>query len=107
MQTSCIHYISVGAGRFLEQDVQVFEETMNLNYFGTLRVIKAFLPSMVIRGRGEVVLVSSAAAVCGTMQNCQPLQDAAWCHLRTACHRCHNCNGASSPGLMPPVATAC
>ncbi|CAL5221529.1 g3737 [Coccomyxa viridis] len=52
-------------GRFLEQDVQVFEETMNLNYFGTLRVLKAFLPGMVRRGEGEVVLVSSAAAVCG------------------------------------------
>lgn len=58
--------VSVVAGRFLEQDVQVAEETMNLNYFGTLRVLKAYLPGMVRRGKGEVVLVSSAAAVCGT-----------------------------------------
>lgn len=54
------------AGRFLEQDLHVFEETMELNYFGTLRTIKAFLPAMVKRRQGEVVLVSSAAAVCGT-----------------------------------------
>ncbi len=75
---------SVAAGRFLEQDVQVFEETMNLNYFGTLRVLKAFLPGMVRRGEGEVVLVSSAAAVCGTICTARPFQDAAWYHLRTA-----------------------
>lgn len=53
------------AGRFLEQDVKVFEDTMQLNYFGTLRIVKAFLPGMVKRKQGEVVLVSSAAAVCG------------------------------------------
>ena len=38
---------------------------MQLNYFGTLRVLKAFLPGMVKKGHGQVVLVSSAAAVCG------------------------------------------
>ena len=65
--------MSVGAGRFLEQDVQVSEDTMNLNYFGTLRVLKAFLPGMVKKGSGEVVLVSSAAAVCGTGLCCSPL----------------------------------
>ncbi len=53
------------AGRFLEQDLHIFEETMELNYFGTLRTVKAFLPAMVRRKQGEVVLVSSAAAVCG------------------------------------------
>lgn len=58
MQCQCV-------GRFLEQDLHVFEETMELNYFGTLRTIKAFLPAMVKRRQGEVVLVSSAAAVCG------------------------------------------
>ena len=43
------------------------EQTMNLNYFGTLHILKAFLPGMVKRGKGEVALVSSAAAVCGIM----------------------------------------
>ena len=53
------------AGNFLEQDLKPFEDTMQLNYFGTLRVLKAFLPGMVKKGHGQVVLVSSAAAVCG------------------------------------------
>lgn len=53
------------AGRFLEQSLDVFASTMNVNYFGTLHVLKAALPAMVERRQGEVVLVSSAAAVCG------------------------------------------
>ena len=40
---------------------------MDVNYFGTLRVLKAALPSMVGRREGEVVLISSAAAVCGAL----------------------------------------
>ena len=55
----------IHAGNFLEQDLKPFEDTMQLNYFGTLRVLKAFLPGMVKKGHGQVVLVSSAAAVCG------------------------------------------
>ena len=53
------------AGNFLEQDLKPFEDTMQLNYFGTLRVLKAYLPGMVKKGHGQIVLVSSAAAVCG------------------------------------------
>lgn len=49
----------------MKQDMDDFESTMQLNYFGTLRVIKAALPSMVERRQGEIVLVSSAAAVVG------------------------------------------
>ncbi len=49
----------------MEQDLKIFEDTMQLNFFGTLRVLKAFLPGMVKKGLGQVVLVSSAAAVCG------------------------------------------
>ncbi|KAK9915016.1 hypothetical protein WJX75_003662 [Coccomyxa subellipsoidea] len=52
-------------GYFVKQDMDDFESTMQLNYFGTLRVIKAALPSMVERRQGEIVLVSSAAAVVG------------------------------------------
>ena len=44
-----------------------FESTMNLNYFGTLKVVKAALPDMVERRQGEIVLVSSAAAVVGAL----------------------------------------
>lgn len=54
-------------GRILEQDMKDYETTMQLNYFGTLRVIKAALPDMVKRKAGELVLISSAAAVAGRM----------------------------------------
>jgi NAD(P)-dependent dehydrogenase (short-subunit alcohol dehydrogenase family) len=53
------------AGRFLEQEMAIFESTMDVNYFGTLRMLKSAIPGMVGRGEGEVVLISSSAAVCG------------------------------------------
>ena len=52
-------------GFFLKQGMDDFETTMQLNYFGTLRVIKAALPAMIEQRQGEIVLVSSAAAVVG------------------------------------------
>ncbi len=105
---SKIHHPLVGAGRFLEQDVQVFEETMKLNYFGTLRVLKAFLPGMVRRGRGEVVLVSSAAAVCGTMHYTARLpQDADLRHLDSSLsHLSLVAVVPRSLGSCPPVPIA-
>ena len=36
-----------------------FERTMQLNYFGSLRLIMGFIPSMVERGRGHIVNISS------------------------------------------------
>lgn len=53
------------AGRFLEQDARVFRSTMDLNYFGTVYAVRAVLPRMVERRAGHLVLVASAAAVCG------------------------------------------
>ncbi|KAK9824811.1 hypothetical protein WJX81_000602 [Elliptochloris bilobata] len=52
-------------GRFLEQDLSAFRWTMDLNYHGTVHTVKAVLPHMVAAGAGHLVLVASAAAVCG------------------------------------------
>ena len=53
------------AGKFLQQDVSVFAGTMEVNYMGTVKVLKAALPGMVARGRGLVVVVSSVMAIIG------------------------------------------
>ncbi len=39
--------------------------TMDLNYFGTVNAVRAVLPRMAERRAGHLVLVASAAAVCG------------------------------------------
>ena len=39
---------------------------MDLNYFGTVNAVRAVLPRMAERRAGHLVLVASAAAVCGT-----------------------------------------
>ena len=36
-----------------------FERTMQLNYFGTIRLIMALLPSMQVRKRGQIINISS------------------------------------------------
>ena len=50
-------------GYFFQQDNEVFERTMQLNYMGNVNVIKALGPQMAARGSGEIVIVASAAAV--------------------------------------------
>ena len=61
------HFLCAGAsGRFLEQDVELFERDMQLNYFGTLYVLKAVLPGMTKRRCGHVVMLTSVAATIGT-----------------------------------------
>ncbi|MFL6239790.1 MAG: SDR family NAD(P)-dependent oxidoreductase [Actinomycetes bacterium] len=60
---------NAGAGAysaFMQTDVDVFERLMRLNYFGTVYATKAVLPSMVKRGRGHVVNISSVAGRIGT-----------------------------------------
>jgi 3-dehydrosphinganine reductase len=52
-------------GYFQELPLEIFERTMAVNYFGTLYAIKAALPSMVKRGSGHLVLVSSGAGLIG------------------------------------------
>jgi short-subunit dehydrogenase len=53
------------AGRFLEQDVQLFEKSMQLDYFGTLYLVKAVLPGMVSRNAGQLLFIASPLAAIG------------------------------------------
>ena len=52
-------------GYFEELASSDFEEAMAINYFGTLHVLRAVLPSQRARGSGHVVLVSSGAGLTG------------------------------------------
>lgn len=52
-------------GRFLELDDAVFAQMMAVDYFGTLYAIRAVAPSMVDRGRGSIVAISSMAGIFG------------------------------------------
>ena len=42
-------------GRFIDLDIDVFREQMDVNYFGTLHAIRAVVPSMVGRRAGHIV----------------------------------------------------
>lgn len=44
-----------------EIPLEIFHEMMDINYFGTLNMIKAVLPGMLARGTGCIVNISSAA----------------------------------------------
>jgi len=50
-------------GYFLEQEPEVFERTMRLNYMGNVHAIKAVAPLMKESGGGHIMIVASAAAV--------------------------------------------
>jgi 3-dehydrosphinganine reductase len=52
-------------GYFAEMSADVFERAIAINYFGTLYVLRAVLPSMRPRRRGRIVLISSGAALLG------------------------------------------
>jgi 3-dehydrosphinganine reductase len=51
----------VQPGLVQELDVDIFHRMMDVNYFGTVNVIKAVLPSLIERGSGHIVNVSSIA----------------------------------------------
>jgi 3-dehydrosphinganine reductase len=52
-------------GYFEALDESVFRDQMDVDYFGTLHVIRAVVPSMRARRKGHVVTVSSTAALLG------------------------------------------
>ncbi|EGG17585.1 3-dehydrosphinganine reductase [Cavenderia fasciculata] len=52
-------------GYFLDQDSEVFESTMQLDYFGTLYACKEIVPHMIENGGGHIVFVSSTCGVIG------------------------------------------
>ena len=51
---------------FLETDFSVYRRIMEVNYFGTVALIKAVLPGMVQRKSGIVVSISSVAGKVGS-----------------------------------------
>ncbi|MEB3224711.1 MAG: SDR family oxidoreductase [Synechococcus sp.] len=52
-------------GYFQELPLNVFEQTMAVNYFGTLYAIRAALPAMTAQKRGQIVMISSGAGLVG------------------------------------------
>lgn len=56
---------SAHPGYFEQLDDAVFRDQMEVDYFGTLHAVRAVVPSMIERGRGHVVTVSSTAGLIG------------------------------------------
>lgn len=61
------------AGRSIRRSIELsfdrfhdFERTMQLNYFGALRLILGFAPSMLQRQRGHIINISSIAVIIGS-----------------------------------------
>jgi 3-dehydrosphinganine reductase len=52
-------------GYFEQLDDTVFRDQMDVDYFGTLHAVRAVVPSMIERGRGHVVTISSTAGLIG------------------------------------------
>lgn len=52
-------------GLFEDVAPEIFERTMAVNYFGSLHVVRAALPSMRARRRGRIVFISSGAGLIG------------------------------------------
>jgi 3-dehydrosphinganine reductase len=56
---------SAHPGYFEQLDDSVFRDQMEVDYFGTLHAVRAVVPSMIERGRGHVVTISSTAGLIG------------------------------------------
>jgi 3-dehydrosphinganine reductase len=52
-------------GYFQEIPIEIFEQTMAVNYFGSLYCIRAVVPVMQQQRRGQIVLLSSGAGLIG------------------------------------------
>lgn len=52
-------------GYFQEIPIETFEQTMAVNYFGTLYCIRAVLPAMQKKKKGEICMISSGAGLVG------------------------------------------
>ncbi len=59
------HMRAVGAGRILEQDMDIFDKTLAVNYCGVVHTVKAAVPGMVARREGQVVIIASVMAIIG------------------------------------------
>ena len=52
-------------GYFAEIPLEIFEQTMAINYFGSLYSIRAVLPAMEQQKQGHIVLIASGAGLIG------------------------------------------
>ncbi|HSQ12907.1 MAG TPA: SDR family NAD(P)-dependent oxidoreductase, partial [Candidatus Deferrimicrobium sp.] len=52
---------------FVETAVETIEEIIRINYLGAVYCAHAALPSMIARGRGHIVNISSIAGLIGTL----------------------------------------
>jgi len=52
-------------GYFQDLEPDLFRQLMDVNYFGTVNVVRAVVPAMIERRRGSIVGVSSAAGLVG------------------------------------------
>ncbi len=52
-------------GYFRSLPVEVHRQTMEVDYFGTLHLVRALLPGMQAAGEGRIVLISSGAGLVG------------------------------------------
>jgi 2-keto-3-deoxy-L-fuconate dehydrogenase len=57
---NCVGYVHHGT--ILECDDEAFDRSFDLNVKSMFRMVKAFLPGMVARGRGSIVNISSVAS---------------------------------------------
>ncbi|HEY9645532.1 MAG TPA: SDR family oxidoreductase [Chroococcidiopsis sp.] len=52
-------------GHFQDLPIEIFEQTMAINYFGSLYCVRAALPAMQQQRQGKIALVSSGAGLIG------------------------------------------
>ncbi len=52
-------------GYFAQIPIETFEQTMQVNYFGSLYAVRAVLPKMIEANRGQIVLIASGAGLVG------------------------------------------
>lgn len=52
-------------GYFRELPIEIFEQTMAINYFGSLYCVRAVLPMMEQQKKGHIVMISSGAGLIG------------------------------------------
>ncbi|MGK7920743.1 MAG: SDR family oxidoreductase [Trichodesmium sp.] len=52
-------------GYFRELPIEIFEQTMAVNYFGSLYCVRAVLPMMEQQKKGQIVMISSGAGLIG------------------------------------------
>ena len=55
----------VEPGYFENQSIDIFHQMMNVNFFGSLHIIKAVVPGMIARQSGHIVNISSLAGMVG------------------------------------------